>query len=309
MEQLPGAVWKRRMQELARNVGRPHAPLFAPLLFGAAAQIEAFSVPEMVCNPTRLRKNLSELRRMLGLPAVVCAVPSLIELEALGRPVDAEVWPPRLVGGAGFALVGSDVDPGALLSSVRLAASIDVVRQFAADSSEPVIVAALTGPATLVAQLRSAGVAGDDEALYEFVGCLLATLVRLYAEAGAHLIQMHESHGPAEAREHWQGALGTAGNVARFHRVPPLLVFNEGVAETAWPMQAVPGIAATAEKPPARAHAQAWVCDPARWGPLPGGEQNERLVTSTAEVASDFALAELMRHVKRVCTSAEQVPR
>ena len=137
MEPISGAVWRRRLQELARNVGKPHAPLFAPLLFGVAAQIEALAVSEMVCNPTRLRKNFSELRRMLGLPAVACAVPSLIELDALGGPVNADIWPPRLVAGVDFVLSGSDLDPGALLSSARLAVSIEVVRQFAADSSEP----------------------------------------------------------------------------------------------------------------------------------------------------------------------------
>lgn len=293
------------MQELARNVGKPHPPMFAPLLLGVAAQIEALAVPEMVRNPTRLRKNVSELRRMLELPAVFCAVPSLIELEALGVPVNSEVWPPQQQAGATFDLSAARLEPEALLASARFAAAVDVVRQFGADSSEPVIAVALSGPATLVAQLRSANAGGDDETIYEFVGRLLAVLVRLYAEAGANLIQLHESQTPGDAEEHWKGALGTAGNVARFHRIPPLLVYAEDIVEQSWPMQAVPSIVSPAEKPPARAHAHAWAGDPLRWGTLPGGQKNERVVTSATEVPADFALAELMNHVRRVCATAE----
>lgn len=304
MDSIPGAVWRRRMQELARNVGKPHAPMFAPLLLGVAGQIEALAVPEMVRNPTRLRKNLSELRRMLDLPAVFCAVPSLIELEALGAPVNAEVWPPLQQSGAAFDLAAARLEPEVLLASERFAAAIDVVRQFGADGSEPVIAVALTGPATLAAQLRASAAAGDDEAIYEFVGRLLAILVRLYAEAGAHLIQLHETQPPGEAEEHWKGALGTAGNVARFHRIPPLLVYAEEICEPLWPMQAVPSIASAA-KPPPRAHAHAWMADPLRWGVLPDGGKNERVVTTSAEAPVDFALAELMGHVRRVCAIAE----
>ena len=292
------------MQELARNVGKPHVPLFAPLLFGVAAQIEALAVPEMVRNPTRLRKNLSDLRRMLGLPAVFCAAPSLIEMEALGVPVNAEVWPPQQVTGNAFDTAGVKLEADALLVSERLAATIDAVRQFTADSSDPVIAVALTGPATLVAQLRVGGAGGNDETLYEFVGQLLALLVRLYAEAGAHLVQLHESQGAGDAEDHWKGALGTAGNVARFHRIPPLLVYEDSVADPIWPMQAVPSIS-PAEKPPMRAHAHTWVGDPLRWGLLPGGQKNERVVTTATEVPADFELAELMNHVQRVCSAVE----
>lgn len=292
------------MQDFSRNVGKPHDPLFAPLLFGVAAQIEAIGVPEMVRDGTRLRKNATDLRRMLGLSAVACAVPSLMELEALGVPVDSEVWPPRPVLDAEYDLAGADVAPHALQSSARLAASIDMVRQcLAADGDEPVISVALTGPATLAAQLRAASQeSGDvaDEAVYELVGRLLAALVRLYAEAGVHLIQFHESRAPEDAEDHWKGALGTAGNVARFHRIPPLLVYDHAVSNKVWPMQAVPCMVGPSEARPSRAHAHAWAGDPACWGLLPEERHNARVVTSASDVQVDFSLADLMEHVRRV---------
>lgn len=305
MTNVSGAIWRRRMQDLSRNVGKSHAPLFAPLVFGAAAQIEAISVPEMVRNSTRLRKNVSELRRMLGLSAVVCTVPSLMEVEALGAAVNSEVWPPVLSPEPGFDFTGIAIDPARLQSSPRLAASIDMVRQCAgADRDEPVISVALTGPATLAAQLRSASSVGgaiDDGAIYECVGSLLAVLVRLYAEAGVHLIQFHESLAPGTAEDDWKTVLGTAGNVARFHRIPPVLVYEQGVPEIVWPMQAIPCFPERAQIQGARAYALALPSDPVQWDLLPGDELDARVMTSTGDLRPDFPLPDLMAHVRRVC--------
>ncbi len=268
-------LWRQRMQDLSRNVGKPHAPLFAPLTLAASAQIEAISVDEMVLDATRLRKNASEMRRILGLNAVVCAVPSAMERECIG------------------ATVTSDSHP-------RLAASLEAVRQIAsADSSEPVLVAALTGPVTLFAQTRAAGADLDSEAAFDAIGSTLATLTRLYAEAGVHVLQFHESTSPDESDlDHWKGALGTAGNVARFHRVPPLLVMDS--APSSWPAQMVacPTHTQHAGAMP-RAHGRAWSADPAAWPRLPGDNASERYVTTVADLPSDMPVATIKSWVDR----------
>ena len=301
---VAGAVWRKRMQDLSRNVGRPHAPLFAPLALAASAQIESIPVSEMVRDANRLRKNASELRRILGLDAVVCTVPSALEWEAAGAMV-SEHWPPRLLrvppGAPG------ELDSSALAASPRLAASLDAVRQIsAADASDPVLVAALTGPATLMAQWRiAASVAGNDvdtEAGYDHIGRLLATLARLFAEAGVHVLQWHESHRPAEPElDAWKGALGTAGNVARFHRIPPLLVFGSSSPASVWPPQAVPCPTLTqlANAPP-RAHGRAWEVDPDTWSPLPGETASERYITTVTDLPADLGIATLKARVEQL---------
>jgi hypothetical protein len=260
-------IWRQRMQDLSRNVGKPHPPLFAPLTLAASAQIEAISVDEMVLDATRLRKNVSEMRRVLGLDAVVCAVPSAMERECVG------------------AMVTSDSHP-------RLAASLEVVRQIAsADASQPVLVTALTGPATLLAQRRAADAGIDSETGYDAIGIALASLTRLYAEAGIHVLQLHESVLPDEADiDYWKGALGTAGNVARFHRVPPLLVMDS--APLPWPAQMVacPTHVQHADAMP-RAHGRAWRADPAAWPRLPGDNASERYVTTVADLPADMPVA------------------
>ncbi len=296
-----GAVWRKRMQDFARHAGRPHAPLFAPLAFAVAAQIEAIDVGRMTLEGTRLRRNVLELQRVLRTDAVFCAAPSAMEIEALGASVDCGSWPPRPVGSIPDSPGETGIDPRKLAASPRVAASLDAARQLASEASEPVIVAAFTGPATLVGELRSAGSALDEDEIWDFAGRLLAAFGRLYAEAGVNVLQWHERSLPDPSSEDlWKAALGTIGNVARFHRVPPLLVV-EATSSLAWPVQVLP--CPTWQQHPApvaRAHARGWAPDPAAWPVLPAEGSGERSITTTSEIEPTLAIADLKRHVDRV---------
>jgi len=275
-------MWRRRMQDLARGVGRAHPPLFAPVLFGVAAQIEAISADAMSRDATRLRKNVSELRQILHTDAVFCAAPRGAEAAVL-----AAAWP--------------DVDAVRWTADERTAASLGAVHQWQADASEPVIVAALTGPATLCAQLRGAGDGIDEETGLDSAGRALALLVRLYCEAGVHVVQVHEALlPPAAASDYWKGALGTIGNVARFHRVPPLLVVDHP-GPLAWPAQMVAVPAAAQQPGPLpRPHGRAWERVPAEWPVPTSSSETGRVVTTVGEVPEPTGIPLLLAAVQRV---------
>jgi len=275
-------MWRKRMQDLSRSVGKPHAPLFAPLLFGIAAQIEAIAPDAMARDATRLRKNVGELRRILGLDAVHCIAPGDAEARAIGP-------------------AGAEVSPETVARDENIAASLEAVRQWQTDASAPVIVAALHGPTILLKKLRAAGSDASDDASLQHIGRGLAAIVRVLAETGAHVVQLHDEVPVSEGSiELWRGALGTVGNVARFHRVPPILVINEA-AIGHWPAQAIP--CPTHEQHPAgpsRPHGRAWSAEPSQWSRLPGETAAERIVTTVAEVRGDIEIGALLAEVRRI---------
>ena len=275
-------MWRKRMQDLARAVGRPHAPLFAPMLFGIAAQIEAIDPQAMAHDATRLRKNVGELRRMIGGDTVFCSVPSDAEVELARR-------------------TGEDMAPALVATQPRLAVALEAIRQWQADSSEPVIVAALRGPASLVQALRVGDGAEGAEGLFERAGRTLAGVARVFCEAGVHVLQWCETGPPVHAEfDWWKDALGTAGNVARFHRVAPVLSVQAPAVAT-WPPQAV---ACPSSEQHAgamvRPHGRTWHADPAHWPMLPGESGSERIVLTSGEVAAETDISHLLDQVRRV---------
>lgn len=272
-------MWRKRMQDLSRSAGKPHTPLFAPMLFGIAAQIESISPQAMASDPTKLRKNLGELRRILGLDAVYCLAPGEAEAKALGP-------------------VGSEVGLESIVRQANIAASLEAVHQWCADASEPVIIAAMHGPATLLKSLRVEGCEAADAAALRHVGRGLAAIVRAFAEAGVHVVQFHDDAPPAGAVEAWTGALGTAGNVARFHRVPLLLVLASAAVDPP-PLQAIPCPTRDQHPPTSRPHGRAWPAMPDQWSRLPGDTATERIVTTVAEVHGDTTIASLFAGVRR----------
>lgn len=271
-------MWRKRMQDLSRGMGRPHAPLFAPLLFGVAAQIEAIPAEQMRQDGTRIRKNVGELRRALGTDVVFCCSPDGGQLSGAGQ---AQGSVPESVPG--------------------LAAALDAVRQWQADADEPVIAAALHGPGRIFRWQRENGMADDAAQGLERIGDTLAAWVRAFAEAGVHVVQWYDTPpDEAELVDAWKGALGTAGNVARFHRVASVLLLD-AAGQPAWPAQAV--ACPTDDQHPGpmpRPHGRAWPADPQAWPALPGDDAAERLITTVAEVSADTEMAALMDAIRRI---------
>lgn len=299
----PAAPWRRRLSELGRGVGKPHAPLFAPLLYGVSSQIEALPPAEVTADPTRLGKCLSELRRVFGTAHFVVAAPTCMEAEALGASVIREVWPPKLAAPASPGVIELAEFDDVWSRSEALAASIETTKRLSkTQSGEPVILAALTGPASLLAELL-----GEDAVLsveaYEFAGRVLSALSRQFAQSGASAILLCERSLPVDF-ESWSAALNTISNIARFHRIPALLGFD-GVAPGRWPASTIAcpalGNQAVIEKP----HGLTVSADPSRWVGLEGSTGSARVVFTSREVAADTSIEDL----REACEAALEMER
>ncbi|MGH9041356.1 MAG: hypothetical protein ACRDZ3_14110 [Acidimicrobiia bacterium] len=235
---------------LARS-GRVSPPIFAPLVFAQAAEIEALDVAEFLADPTKLAKGLTALHQALRTDAVVTVAP----------------------------VVGLDLLDAAVEATSRLAATLP---------GEPVLVAALTGPATLARRARS----GDLEA----VGASVLNTFKRFLEAGTNLVLVVEEDAPpAGLVEGWRSAVTPLVNVARFHQALPLVVFESPSAEA---IEAVPvsaGVCTPAETPaggpPARVQGLAMSVEPKEWmAPAPGVP----LVTTAGVVPGHVSFAEVL---------------
>lgn len=291
MSTAPAHPWRRRLSELGRGVGKPHPPLFAPLLYAVSAQIEALPPAEVTADPTRLGKCLSELRRVTGTAAFVVAAPTAMEAEALGAEVDREAWPPKVVACASAGVVERAEFDDLWSHSEALAASLETCKRLSTtQQGEPVLLAALTGPATLLAELLG-GQAAPGAAAFEFAGRALSALSRQFAQSGACAILLCERQLPADVVA-WSAALNTISNIARFHRIPALLAFD-GLAPGEWPGAAIacpaPDQEASIEKP----HGLTVSADPASWADLVGNTGAARAVFTAREVAAETSIESL----------------
>lgn len=285
------APWRRRLSELGRGAGKPHSPLFAPLLYGVASKIEALPPAEVTADPTRLGKCLSELRRVLGVASFVVAAPTAMEAEALGAQVNRQAWPPKIAAQAGPSVLElADLD-AVWARSEALAASLETCKRLAAtQSGEPVLLAALTGPASLLVELLGEDTAVGSQA-YEFAGRALAALARQFAQSGASAILLCERTLPMDAPG-WTAALGTISNIARFHRIPALLAFD-GEQVTEWPAATVACPKIEREALIDRPHGLTAAHDPAAWTELVGSTGAARAVFTAREVPHDVSIEAL----------------
>lgn len=296
--------WRRRLSELGRGLGKPHPPLFAPLLYGIAAQIEALPPTEVTADPTRLGKCLGELRRVFGTAPFVVAAPTCMEAEALGAGVDREVWPPRLTAPALPCVVELTDFDELWNRSEALAASLEATKRLSkTEMGEPVFLAGLTGPSSLLAELVGPDVPTSEA--WDFSGRALSALSRQFAQSGASAILLCERRLPSDIGP-WSAALKTISNIARFHRIPALLVFD-GVVPGEWPTATVACPAQEQEGSVDKPHAMGVSADPSNWASLAGNTGKARAVFTAREVAADLSI-ELLREACEAALEMEQEP-
>lgn len=225
---------KAVLADLLRGGGGGFPPLFAPVVRAVACQIDAIEPVELVTDPTRLGRAIGELARAGGLDVVMPATPCGMEAQALGAKVDIDVWPPRVTGPCegGFSL---DTDFDALWEGGELmGAALECTARLAQHGTGgSAIIAALTGPSTLLSQI--CGEQAYDETKREFVTAALAGLVRKFGTAGADMIVFVEEEPVVDG---WADMFSTIGNTAKFLKKPVAIATGQAPAQ--WPKAAVP---------------------------------------------------------------------
>jgi hypothetical protein len=288
------------MIELSRGTSTEHPPLLAPLLWSIACQVEALEPAEFTSEPTKLTRGLTEMTRALELDTIVSACPSGMEAEALGARVDRSTWPPRVVD-AGRADLAAVEDFDALWSrSAALSAALETTRRLAVlDRNKSVILAALSGPGALQNELTAPGESPPD---YDNLGRALAALARRYAESGATVLLLSEPALPADMVA-WNGALRTVANVAKFHRIPLLLCFEDEVAPHEWPGFVVPCPAAGTALETGRLYGVALKTEPDSWTAELAKAPGARIAITRREVSPAIPIGALQAVLAAVRSS------
>jgi hypothetical protein len=210
-------------KELSRG-GAPERPLLLPVVFSLGAKVENVPLESFVKNPTKIVSALRQMRGHLRADGVACYFDSRLEIEALGsdlrRSTEEQV------------------------KSGRIPIAAEVIRRMnALPQREFLLMAGVTGPMTLSAQMLRAGHDGatkerDEDALsaaQELAGAIGTQVATAFLEAGADTIIIHEEALPeftAESCQTWANLVAPTVNVARFYEALPVLVMSDADSVT-----------------------------------------------------------------------------
>ncbi len=294
LQPVPIQELKRRLADLGRGAPRASPPVFAPMLFTAAAEIEALSAQESVSKPTIMVRAGTELSRMLGLGTVFTGVPCGAVAQALGGILAEDAWP-TIVAAKPARDPLSISEPSLCWGhSALLSSFLAATRNMAIDERNTMLsVLGVEGPAALTEQLF-----GDEnmtEARADFIGSVLAALVRDFAEAGVSAIVMVDQSPDDDAREYAKSAYRTLANVARFHRVPVVPVFTDNGNPMGMLPTVVPAFqTGVTVRPTVKLYARSWPAIIGEWATLTVDEK-ARFVTTTGEVPTDTRIEQLVQ--------------
>jgi len=223
--------YNEQLRSILRKLNKgdlPDYPLFIPTMFSVAFQIEAIDAREFCANPTKVSKGISELSGALEFGVVTPVVPCLSEAEALGRSLDWNNYPPAIKDAGNEDIVSAlgEASIEKMLLSDRVAVSIESTKRLKATlGRNAVIVAGLTGPATLARQLvgdRFSSMAVEEIVqLMEFCGRSLAAYTRALGEAGTQAFLISEAEPLFFCdglSNQWADCVRPIINVAKFHR-------------------------------------------------------------------------------------------
>jgi len=265
---MPPSTPRARARLLARS-GRAQPGLFAPLVLAQAAEIEALPLEAFLTDPTKLAKGLTALHRALGTDAIT--VFGAADLQA------------------------ADVVDAAVEATARLASTAP---------GEPVLVAALRGPAT-VADQTATGVPADPAeaaAVLEEVGAAILAGLKRFLEAGVNLVVVVEDAVPTPgALDAWRSAVTPLVNVSRFHQAAPVMVVRDATTDALAgvpPSVGLCGPEGTAIAGPAnRVRGLTLPAEPKEWVAPPAGTP---LTVTAGVVPESYGFAEVLEACRRV---------
>ncbi len=294
LQSAPILELKRRLADLGRGAPRQSPPVFAPMLFTVAAEIEGLSAWEYVSDPTKMVRAGMELSRMLGLGTVFTGVPCGAVAQALGANLTEDVWPTTVV--AKRAQDHLAISEPSLFwgQSALLSNFLAATRNMAADERNTMLpVMGVEGPTALASQIF--GVANLTEAQADSIGTILAALIGDFAEAGASAIVMVDQTPDEDSKEYAKSAYRTLANVARFHRVPVVPVFEDNGSPTGTLPTVVPAYQTGVTVGPAiKLYARSWPVTIEEWCKL-AVDDKSRFVTTTGEVPTDTSIEQLVQ--------------
>lgn len=294
--EVEGADWRRRLTDLGRGAAKQHPPLFAPMLFTAAADIDAINPSDFAGDPTKIVKGASELTRMLGLKVAFTGVPCGMLAEAFGASLDRVTWPPKLVAAPSDDVADISEFERIWSRSPLLAASLESTKRLAGVANGPIVFAAFEGPARLCSDLFPNE--GLSERTADFAGRALAALLREFAQAGVTAVVLAEGDGFGS--ELWNGAARTIGNVARFHRLPLFAFTVLSAAESEITPPLIPCVVPGMRGPGPRPYATVLPKEADNWVNADISAPDAKLLTTNGEVLSPGGIEKIARQVNEL---------
>src|SRR5580700_759946 len=212
-------------------------PLFLPIVFSLGAKIENVPLRDFLANPTKITNALRQIHARVRSDGVACYFDPNLEAEALGAALQWHTddkpatlhWPNQPEK---RELPQGLRSPEAAAKHRRVGVAVEVIQRLKSLlRKEPLLLAGVSGPFTLAAQLlqltQSETTRGDDlpADTVELTAATITQIATKLVEAGAHAIFIREEILPPltpQSAEAWASSLAPAFNIIRFYQALPI---------------------------------------------------------------------------------------
>jgi len=239
---MNGILTPRQMLKGLLQGTPPPRPLFLPMVFSLGAKVENLKLPVFLGNATKITNSLRQIRAHLRSDGVACYFDPYLEAEALGATLQyAPDDHPRTLPWAHVAAAGELLEnlrsPEHAAKSARVTVAVEVIQRLKSMlRDEPLLLAGVSGPFTLAAQLldlRPADAPAREDfsdAALQLAAATIAQIATKFVEAGANIIFIQENILPVLSAQHcdaWAESLAPAFNIIRFYEALPVLLIND----------------------------------------------------------------------------------